>query len=202
MKAYTLIEVLIALSVFAILASITTSVLYKAFDSRARVYLQAKKLNELQLIMSLLQRETTQITDRGIHANQMRSFPAFIGQPNYIEFTHRGAVNPGFQYQRSTLKRVAYLCQNGQLIRRVWERLDQPDRQQYQDAPLLTKLTQCGFSYLSRNHQILSEWRENAMAQNQTREPLPIAIQLNVTFKDWGNLNLLFPITEGLYANG
>ena len=61
-KGFTLLEVMVALAVFAILASITASAMYYAFDTRARVNQQANQLNELQSSIIMLTREITHIT--------------------------------------------------------------------------------------------------------------------------------------------
>src|SRR5438105_632303 len=95
LNGFTLIEILIALAVFAILATITTSVLYNAFTTRARVNEQSALLTELQLAISLIQQDTRQTIERPIRSNEMRLFPAFIGQAHYVEFTRDGNVNPG-----------------------------------------------------------------------------------------------------------
>ncbi|KTD54522.1 type II secretory pathway protein LspJ [Legionella sainthelensi] len=199
-RGFTLIEILIALAVFAILATITTSVLYNAFTTRSRVNEQSYRLNEVQLAISLIQQDTSQVVERAIRGNEMRLFSAFIGQTNYLEFTRDGVVNPGSIEKRSTLKRVAYVCQEGTLIRRSWNTLDSLNRNAYEDKPLLSHLTDCHFGYLNQNLQILPEWREQAVSLNQRKEPFPKALQVNLTLRDLGEINLLFTLPGALYA--
>ncbi|AUH73206.1 GspJ family T2SS minor pseudopilin variant LspJ [Legionella sainthelensi] len=199
-RGFTLIEILIALAVFAILATITTSVLYNAFTTRSRVNEQSYRLNEVQLAISLIQQDTSQVVERAIRGNEMRLFSAFIGQTNYLEFTRDGVVNPGSIEKRSTLKRVAYVCQEGTLIRRSWNTLDSLNRNAYEDKPLLSHLTDCHFGYLNQNLQILPEWREQAVSLNQRKEPFPKALQVNLTLQDLGEINLLFTLPGALYA--
>jgi general secretion pathway protein J len=200
-KGFTLIEILIALAVFAILATITSSTLYYAFDTRARVNEQSKRLDSLQLAVSLLQQDITQIIDRPIRGNEMRLISAFIGRSKYVEFTRDGDVNPEGMEKRSTLKRIAYLCQNNTLKRRTWEHLDSPQHNKYWDKNLLEQLTDCHFEYLNQTLQLFPEWHQDALTQNQNKEPLPKAIQVNLSFKDQGTINLLFTIPEALYVN-
>lgn len=199
-KGFTLIEILIALTVFAILATITSSTLYYAFNTRTRVNTQAERLNALQLAISIIQQDTSQTLERAIRGNEMRLFPIFVGQPQYLELSRDGVVNPNSAEKRSTLERVALVCQDSKLLRRTWNTLDPIDRNIYKDKVLLDNLSECHFNYLNQNLQLLSEWREQAVNQNQQREPLPKAIQMNLTLKDWGDMNMLFIIPGALYV--
>ena len=199
-KGFTLIEILIALTVFAILATITSSSLYYAFNARTRVNAQAEQLNNLQLAVSLIQQDTSQIVGRAIRGNEMRLFPAFVGQPKYMEFTRDGNVNPNSIEKRSTLKRVALVCQDEKLVHRTWDILDSIDRNTYKDKVLIDNIKECHFNYLNQTLQTLQEWREQAGTQNQPAEIFPKAMQINIILKEWGEMNLLFIIPEALYA--
>lgn len=199
-KGFTLIEILIALTVFAILATITSSTLYYAFTARTRVNEQAERLNTLQLAVSIIQQDTLQIIDRPVRGNEMRLFPGFVGQTHYLEFTRDGVINPDSAEKRSSLKRIALVCEQGKLLRRTWGILDPLDRNQTEDKELINNLSDCNFNYLNQSLQVLTEWREQALSQNQRKEPFPKAIQLNLKLNDWGKLNLLFIIPEALYA--
>ena len=200
-RGFTLLEILVALSVFAILATITSSAIYHAFKTRDIVTQQSNQLSRLQLAMALIQRDTQQIIDRPIRGSQRRLLPALIGKSEYLEFTRGGNVNADAHMLRSNLVRVAFLCNHHQLIRRHWEALDTPNRNAYQDTVLLNHLTQCQFAYLTHSHQLLSEWTEKVLAPNQRKESLPTAIQLTITIQKLGNASLLFVIPEALYAN-
>ncbi|WP_133130585.1 GspJ family T2SS minor pseudopilin variant LspJ [Legionella yabuuchiae] len=199
-KGYTLIEIMIALAVFAILAVITSTSMYHAFTTRSRVNEQADRLNSLQLTMTIIERDTKQIIDRAIRGNDMLLIPSFIGEPSYTEFTRDGIVNPNSIEKRSTLKRIAYLCQNNELIRRSWRMLDTPNREQFSDKVLLDNVKGCKFAYLTRSRQVLSHWRANAVQQNQIKEPLPVALQIDLELRVWGRMNLLFIVPEALYG--
>lgn len=200
LKGFTLIEILIALTVFAVLATITSSSLYYAFTTRTLVNAQADRLNSLQLAISLIQQDTIQAIERPIRGNEMRLFPAFIGQTHYLELTRDGTINPQSIEKRSTLERIALVCEEDKLMRRTWPSLDSNDRNTHEDKILLDNLKECHFNYLNQNLQSLPEWREQALTQNQRKEPLPKAIQLNITLKDWGEMNYLFIIPGALYV--
>jgi general secretion pathway protein J len=199
-KGFTLIEILIALTVFAIIAAITSSIVYYAFDTRERLKSQSEVLISTQLAISLIQQDTLQIIERPIRGNELRLFPAFIGQTRYLEFTRDGNINPKNLEKRSTLKRIALLCENQKLIRRTWVSLDPKDRNKYEDRILLNQLSDCFFNYLNKDLQVLPEWREQNVQPNQTKETLPKAIQFSLDTKNWGKASFLFIIPGGLYA--
>ena len=200
-SGFTLIEILIALAVFAILASITSSTLYYAFNTRTRVNEQSERLSALQLAISILQQDISQTAERAIRGNDMRLFPIFTGRPDYVEFTRDGDVNPGSIEKRSTLKRIALVCQNDSLLRRTWDTLDPFDRNTHADKVLISHLSDCHFGYLNQSLQVFPEWRADAVNQDQNKESLPKAIQVNLNVKKLGELNLLFTIPGALYAN-
>ena len=199
-KGFTLIEILVALTVFAILATITSSSLYYAFNARTRVSAQAERLNSLQLAVSMIQHDISQAVERPIRGNEMRLFPTMVALPQYLELTRDGVTNPGSIEKRSTLKRVALLCFEDKLLHRTWASLDPVDKDIYEDKILLEHLTECRFNYLNQNLELLTEWREQAVTANQKKEPLPKAVQINIKLEDWGAMNLLFIIPEALYA--
>ncbi len=198
-SGYTLIEILVALTVFAILASITASVMYRVSMTRTRVNEQADRLTQLQLAISLISNESEQIIERPVYGNDMHLFPAFIGRSQYAEFTRGGLANPAGLDKRSTLKRVALVCAGSRLYRRSWAVLDSPDRNNHQDKLLLDKLTDCHFNFLNHQLQVFNEWRASVVKQNQKKETLPKAIQLDITLSDWGNASFLFTLPQALY---
>lgn len=199
-NGFTLIEILIALAVFAILATITSSTLYYAFTTRTRITAQADQLNNLQLALTLFERDITQTVQREVRGNNMHIFPVFVGEKFYLEFTRGGVINPNTNEKKSNLQRIAFLCKNKQLIKRKWYSLDTMDRTKFSDQVLLSHLNNCQFAYLNHSLQLLSEWRANAKTQDQKEEPLPKAIQFNLSLQNWGKASFLYIIPEALYA--
>lgn len=223
-QGFTLIEVLIALAVFAILATITSSAMYYAFNTRSRVTQQAERLVTLQLAVTLVERDVEQAVNRAVRGDGLLMIPAFIGLPQYMEFTRAGLVNPTSREKRSTLKRIALLCRNNQLIRRSWEQLDLTRRNIFEEKMLLDNVSDCRFLYLNKTLQFVPSWRTtvaqkitekkmppaNNSGPNENPKPakvvekaepvnLPKAVQLTITLADWNEVNFLFVLPAGLY---
>lgn len=200
-RGFTLLEILVALVVFAILATITSSTMYYAFNTRTRVTDQAERLVMLELAITLLQRDIEQTVPRSVLGNEMRLFPIFVGQPTYVEFTRGGLINPGNKEQRSTLKRVAWLCKNNNLIRRTFNSLDSVSRDHYSDTVVLDSLLLCKFAYLDTSSQVLDEWRGGETGTASSPDTLPKAIRISLTLNHWGDSSFLFLLPRALYTN-
>src|SRR3990167_1576723 len=115
-SGFTLIELLIALSVFAILAGITSSTLFYVFNTRTRLMIQADKMDELQMAFILLEKTISQAAVRPIYSENMQRFAPLIGNFNYVEFTHAGINQITSGEKNSSLRRVAFVCVNHNLI--------------------------------------------------------------------------------------
>lgn len=199
-KGYTLMEILIALSVFSLLAIMTSASMYHAFDTRDRVNKQTDKLNQIQMSITLLQQDTLETIERYVRRQDMQLSPSFIGDKTYVEFTRGGVINPKSVNKKSTLQRIAYECKNGQLIRYTWEHLDTLKKKPTQKKILLNNLSKCELAYISTNNQVLSEWRASLKKSTETPSTLPKALRLTIALPEWGDAVFLFIIPPGSYV--
>lgn len=200
-RGFTLIEIIIALAIFGILATMTSSLLVQSIHIQERVSSHSERTAHIELTVALFQQDITQLIPRAVRGNEMHLFPPMIGQAKYFEFTRGGVTNPMGIEQRSTLMRVAYVCEQHQLLRRTWQQLDTPDRARYHDTILLKKLKNCSFEYMGLHNTLVSSWYQEPP---KSRQPMPIflpkAIQVNLTFNANEPLTLLFAIPGALYG--
>jgi general secretion pathway protein J len=190
-KGYTLIEVIIALAIFAILGTISVGLLGRSFDTSARLKAKIDPLAELQLAVARMDRDIAQIVERGSSS--------FVGQTNYAEFVRGGLVIPDESEVKSTLKRVALLCGgDAELIRKTWTRVAPLNPDDFQEQALMHHIESCEFSYLDKDSTWVSEWpMAPTEASTDKPPPLPRAIKLNLTLKNFGSIPLLFVIPGG-----
>lgn len=200
MKGFTLIEILIALAVFAILSAMTALSMSHAFNTRERVSQQIDRLSEIDFSITRMNRDANQITARPVRDEQMRLKPAFIGQDNYMEFTRSGLTNPNAFEKRATLKRIAFLCNKNELVRRSFARLDSASAHAYEDKVLISHLKSCAFTYLTPQNQWSDQWLNITNTRQNTPQSLPKAVQISLRLADLGKLSLVFVIPEGLYV--
>ena len=191
---YTLIEVIIALAIFAILGTISVGLLSRAFDTRARIENQMEPLTELQLAVTRINRDVAQMVDRGALS--------LIGHTNYTEFTRGGIVNPDEEDAKSTLKRVALVCGNNEkLIRKTWARVDPLSPNDFQEQALMNNLESCEFSYLGKGSTWVSDWPMTTASPREKPPPFPRAIKLTLTLENLGEIALLFVVPGGNRGN-
>ena len=191
---YTLIEVIIALAIFAILGTISVGLLSRAFDTRARIENQMEPLTALQLAVTRINRDVAQTVDRGASS--------FVGQTNHTEFTRGGIVSPDEEEAKSTLKRVALVCENNEkLIRKTWARVDPLSSNDFQEQPLMRNLESCKFSYLGKGDAWVSDWPMTTGSPREKPPPLPRAIKLTLNLENLGEIALLFVVPGGNRGN-
>mgnify|MGYP001050229643 CR=1 FL=1 len=126
-NAFTLLELLIAMSIFSLISIMAFSGLNSVLFNKEVVDLQLQRLSNVQRTMLNLSRDIEQAADRPIRDELGSTLPAFSGGQNIdstiFELSRYGWRNPA-QQPRSTLQRVAYSFEDNQLIRLYWHHLD------------------------------------------------------------------------------
>lgn len=202
-RGFTLLEIMIALLIFSIMATITTIALFTVFSSRDRVEARTARLAQLQLAMIILQKDTEQIVNRPILTQGKGNRPALEGSVSQVEFTRSGRDNPMALKQQSQLQRIAYIVRDNQLIRRAWYRLDRVNNAFYSERVMLDGIQSLNFAYLDKNLQVLPTWgvvSNPRLRQALAQDALPKALQMNISLKNWGQMSLLWLIPAGNYA--
>lgn len=124
---FTLLEMLIALGVFAVIGVMSSQILSGIVDLSDTVRGRSDQLAELQRAMFIISRDIEQMTRRPVRDAFGDSTAAIIVGEPLIEFTRRGWQNP-LRSPRSELQRVAYTVTDGDLMRQFWPLLDRgPD---------------------------------------------------------------------------
>lgn len=135
-RGFTLLEVLVVLSVFAILGVIASQIVGRVLDNQRALAERGDRLADVQKAMLIIQRDIMQLNPRGVRDELGDPREALmIGADGMIEFTRAGWRNP-LQQARSTLQRVGYIVSEETLYRAYWPVLDRsPDSE-----PILQEL--------------------------------------------------------------
>lgn len=193
---FTLIEILIAVFIFAIIAVIATSILFSVFNAQEITKSRMREINAIQISTILLKRDLSQIVNRPVRAANSNIIPAIVAQTNYLEFTRSGNPNPFGMLQQSNLQRVVYQIKNGELIRETWPRLDRVSSTAPDTRVLLKNVISGNFSYLGTGATFYQNWPPGVLLKNNSLngEPIPRAIALNLQLKNWGDFYLIVAI--------
>lgn len=188
---FTLLEVLVALAIFAVLSLAG----WKVFDSlikvRERNQIYTEQLSALQSTYTLMLRDFSQAIARPARqAGQTE--PALMLDNNKITFTRLGAFDPT-QRSQSTIERVRYEYDSAQqrLIRTSYRN---PDQSQSQTPPinvLLNKISNFNIQVLepALNNTWppalnLAQSTDNSMHLVQGDSRLPQGVQVEFTLND------------------
>ncbi len=189
--AFTLIEIMVALMIFSIIALITASAMHQSLSTQEKLKQHLQQLNRWQFAITHLEKDVQNVVNRPFLDADGLLLDALVGTPESVEFTRGGLSNPQAREQRSTLQHVRYFCEKGALIRRAWTVLNPANTHQYTDQPLLDHLEQCAIKYLMPTFEL----RDTANSH-----PLPIAIRLTLNRSRKEKMSLLLPLAGGIHV--
>ncbi|MCW9057533.1 MAG: type II secretion system minor pseudopilin GspJ [Gammaproteobacteria bacterium] len=192
-RGFTLLELLVALAIFAVLATTTYGGLLNILGQRAAVEQQAERLQALQLTYRLLGRELAQISTRGIRDIHGDPQPALQlgGQQPGLEFTHGGWLNPA-ERPRAVLQRVRYVLDQDRLLRFSWQVLDRAQDSEPVEQRLLEEVRELRVRLLDENNEWHEQWPPEALLPGQPLPAAPRAAEVILELDDLGELRWLF----------
>lgn len=137
-RGFTLLEILIAMAVFAIMASMAYAGLSAVLDARAGTAKRSETIAQLQQTLYLLNEDLAQVAQRSIRDEFGTDQLAFSGGNGEDLLTFTRSVPDWPQTAaRSQLQRISYRIENGALYRQVWTILDRTQQSQARRKKLL-----------------------------------------------------------------
>ena len=191
-RGFTLLEVIIAMAIFAIVSLMAYSGLHSVINSKTRTEEALDRLQELQLTMRTLGDDFQQISNRRGHDALGGILLPLTTQNSdtLVEFTRGGWRNPASQ-PRSTLQRVAYLIDDDKLIRRYWSYVDRADDDLFIERTMISNLEAVEFRFFDDKQSWKNDW-PSASAQASTdpnkADKLPTAVEITLKMNDWGEI--------------
>jgi general secretion pathway protein J len=117
---FTLVEMLIALSIFAAIAAIGVGLLRSSIDTQDAVQVRLKAMGGINRLRAVMANDLAQALPRSTRGPSGEAVPAFIGSSTGFAFVHGGAggIDAG---PRPSVERVGYA-----LVGSEWRRATQP----------------------------------------------------------------------------
>lgn len=188
----TLLELLVALAIFAVIAVIAYSGLNITLTMRAQTDEHAAQLAELQMAFSRLGKDIEQYINRPIRNEYGDIEPAIQGTDIHLEFTCTGWRNP-MQQPRAELQRVAYHVAEGILWRSYWRVLDRAQNTQVLKVKLLQNVESFALRFLGQDLKWYDAWPPQSFEQAETQL---IAVEVTLIMTHWGSLKRIFQIVD------
>jgi len=189
---FTLVEVLVSLLVFALIAAAGATVLSLSIDNRFAIKAASDRTADLQRMRSLLKADLGQAAARRSRGPAGRPMPLPMGGPAapgdpVLVLTRAGWTNPGEQ-PRPSLQRVEYRLAEDRLERRVSTHLDGarpgPPQVPYRGVRDLTVA-------------FIKDGQEAPAYITTSERPLPDAVRVRMTLDGYGPVEQLFLVGGG-----
>lgn len=172
-RGFTLVEMLVALTIFAILAAAGVGILRSSVDAQAAVDRRLTEIGEIGRLQALITSDLGQAVERPTRDGQSVR-PAFVGAQGKVEFVRAGWSNIDNE-PRSTLQRVEWRLDEGGLARIGHRHLDGGSAL---SPPVALLARESTASFRFRNAD--GSWAPTYLSNAQ--RPLPAAVELTITY--------------------
>ena len=198
-RGFTLLEVLIAIAIFAVLAMATYRMLDSVLKTDTAQREQERRLRELTRAMGAFERDVLQVRARPVRDQLGDLLPSLRGQSGrdtQLEFTRSGWRNPLGQ-PRATLQRVRWQLQGERWQRLYWPVLDQAQDSQPRVQQALDGVKRFELRFLDLEGRWLQDWPPaNASSADEALTQLPRAVELILEHRYYGELRRLWRMPE------
>ena len=195
---FTLLELLVSLAIFALLATMAYSALNTVLNARKEVEQRAARLTELQTAFMVMERDIEEAVARPVRDDLGDEQAALKGGgvgTGVLTLTRTGWRNP-LGVARSDLQRVDYVFNKQQLLRESWATLDRgPGNEPYAEV-LIDGVSAVDVRFMGEDRQWVGYWPPDSAsnAQNQDAVLMPQAIEISVDVNGWGRIVRLFRV--------
>ena len=193
---FTLLELLVALAIFGLLATLSYGGLQTVMTQQSMTAEASDELGELQKLYLVMQRDIEQVMLRPIRDEYGDEQPSLIGGET-LQLTRAGWHNPAGR-PRSSLQRVAYAFEEEQLVRYTWSVLDRAQDSEALVQPLSEAIEELRLRYLGANNEWTEQWPDIQIGADPDSVPeaLPKVIEVTVEHESYGPIVWLFQLPD------
>jgi len=198
-SGFTLVEVLVAIFIFAIVSAIAMGGYNELVKQSDIVDAGAARTRAVQATMQRLNLDFTSLEPRPVRQPLGDGLmPALRADEKsadeLVELTHSGWSNPA-GVPRSTLQRVAYRIEDNKLIREYWLALDRTMTSEPESAVMLDGVKSLKFRFLDPNRTWHEQWPPLGYSPADAPWVRPIAVEFSLDLEDWGELKRLVEVS-------
>jgi general secretion pathway protein J len=195
-QGLTLLELVIAIGVFALFSAMAYGALDRIMSQRDRLESEQLFWRTLSLVFLRVEEDLAQARPRQIRDIDGNVLPSLRGQPTdtravaeaTLEFTRGGVIDLSAG-ANTILQRVGYRLQNDQLLRLSWSVLDRAPQTKPAEAVLLKDVEAFSVRFLGPNDDWLEQWPIEGVA-----DELPRGVELTLQLKGRGEFTRSFVV--------
>ncbi|MDH4049052.1 MAG: type II secretion system minor pseudopilin GspJ [Gammaproteobacteria bacterium] len=196
-SAFTLIEVLVSLAVFAILAALAYGVLNQTLANAEMLSERMNRLQAVQRTMRILSEDLFQLTPRPVRLELGDDFGAAIQTSlvtGYALELTRGGWNNPLAMPRGTLQRAAYRMEEDQLVRYHWNVLDRTFSNELVGVTLLDGVESIVFRFMRDNGEWTDQWPPQGASGPNILRQRPRAVEIILSLQGEGTMTRLIEV--------
>ncbi len=213
---FTLIEVLIAMAITAIVAIISYSGLDSAMKLADSAEAETDRIQQMSRVFDIIGKDFRQIISRTVRSpggdETEGAFVLSDSSEPLLKFSRIGWTNPQpSRFQRSQLQRVSYHFDGSKVIRYSWQMMDRYEDSTAQEIVLLDKVKSFQVRVMSEDATIntsgqvvagdegkwIDTWPINDPLNPATAlTSLPIAVEISIEIEGWGKIRRIFELVS------
>ncbi|HUS24070.1 MAG TPA: type II secretion system minor pseudopilin GspJ [Candidatus Binatia bacterium] len=201
-RGFTLLELVVALGVFAVVSVMAYGGLNTVLNSRRAVENAMDETANFQRAYLRLRNDLQLVTNRPARNGLGQPDPALMTTSDgRLEFTRAGWSN-GLLRPRSTAERVSYrLDEDHRLVRASWRVLDRAQESEPVPSVVLEGVEELRWRFLDASGQWQEHWPPQTVGSfggatsGAPPSPPPLAVEVTLRQKAWGELRFLFRVT-------
>jgi len=190
-----LIEVLIALVIFAILSAFSYRSISALLETRERIELETNRWREVMIFFNRFDQDVRRRVDRSVR-NGNQYLPSWYGKPTFagdhdaqLMFSIMG--NPEQAGTLMDTRRIGYRLQAGNIETLIWPALDTLPSSKPVAYPVLSQVKRLTLRYMSSQGYT---WSDRWPAPNLPDGAIPRAVEIRVILNTGEQLSRIIPL--------
>lgn len=196
-QGFTLIELMVAVVIFSILAALAYGVLDQTLTNSDMLSSRMERIKAIQKTIRVVSEDFLQLTPRPVRRDLDQGYAAALStdvQSVYaLELTRAGWSNP-IGLPRGTLQRAAYRLEENELVRYHWNVLDRTLANEPVGVVLLDDVESIVFRFLQAGGQWTEQWPPAGRGGALGLKQRPRAVEIILTLAGEGEISRLIEV--------